>query len=683
MPIKSLEELGIPIASIKQNSSIPNSSRKIKSLEELGIPIANESSEIIPQQSSLPKYKPPENMEEVYKNIDEHLANQTPEQQKVLLSDIVRLAVKAPAAGIGSILDFFITAPNNALGQAYNVIAPEGYQHTPAPYLEENIEKGIDILSEKAGLDTSKKTPLSEGIKFATSLAAPGGLAKTAAIKASPKIAQALESIGSINPKTIAGAVGAGAGIEKARESGEGIGGQLASGVGGTIAAEALANPKQALKGIGKETSKLAAKGLGLGKENIKTEAIDAAQRLGMEGLPAAAVTDSIVNGYVNQLISKTPVFGNKLRQSAKEASDQFQKSWNEMLDSIAPGLNHELDKEAKLIYKQSNNLIGKNDLISPDIILNKIKELREFLKSPTSSRATKELLKVMDELETGLSSPKSLEGSSFIKELEEKASKLMSSDSGMTEEIKKQVLEKIKQTTSQKEIYAPEILRAKIELNKIMRDKNIFDRRDTDTLGFLKSIQGSIKETLEEYGKTNPKWFSAFKEAEEKYSKFARRSDIEDLVSGIIRDYNTGEVKYHSLINTLENPENRNILKNGLGENNFKKIEDFVKVAQAMSSINKNILNPSGSATVGSVLLAIQSLVFRANPFPALATTVGAKGITKLLTDKKFINKVSQFSKDPNETIAKQIDNIIKNHTGLGAQTLVKPIKEKEENEE
>ena len=621
------------------------------------------------KKSEIP-FNAPQDMNDIYQNVDSLISeiNSSPEKQRAFLSDIVKYAVKAPSAGIGQVLDFLITMPNNALGQVYNAtIAPKGYEHQPVPSLEENIEKGVDYLSEKGGLDTSEKTPFYEGTKFATGIAVPGGLAKTAAIKAVPKLAQVLEGIGSSSPKTVTGAFGAGAAMEEARAKGEGAGGQLLSGVEGQILGEAIANPKKALQGIGKETSKLAAKSLGLGRNNLKTEALDAAERLGLEGLPSAAASDSIITGYANQLISKTPIFGDKLRENAKQTSQAFQNAWDKMLDSVAPKIDQELNKEANSIYKISKNLINKEDTVSANLILKKIEETKDLLKSPLHSEPSKKLFSYMNELEKALIPEKNSLNLSDLKGFNKKNLE------SLPPEVRSEVLAQINNTISQREIPINEILRAKIELNKIMRDKNIFDRTDTDSLGFLKGIQQSFKETLAEYGKKNPKWYKAFEEAESRYAQLAKREDLEDMLSGIIRNPDTGEVRYVPLIKMLEDRKNQKFLKNKLGQQNFNKLKDFVEVARSMSSINKNILNPSGSATVGSVLFAIQALALRANPFPALGTTVGASAITKILTDKKFLNKIRDFAKNPNEQLGNQINNIFKSHFGVGAQALVK----------
>lgn len=635
----------------------------------------------------LSKSEPNQSQGNEENNLIQKFTGMSPEQQKNIVTDIINLAVKAPGAAMGSIIDIFSTPVVNAGISAYNAVAPEEYEAPYAQSASKTMEQGVEYLENKGGLDEKRKTPGYEGAKLAYEVGIPGGLStklekliKTVGTKDIGALAGKLEkfitdltkTIGSTKPQVLAGAVGAGEAANYAKEEGAGVTGQLGSGVGGAILAESLANPKKALQGIGKAGTKIAANVLGLGRNNLKTEAIDAAQRLGLEGLPSAAVSDSTITGYANQLISKIPFFGDKIKKDVKKTSDEFQKAWEQMLDSIGPSVNEASKNEIKLIYKKANNLMGKEDVIDPNLILSKIKEIREQFKSYLSSDATKKLEGYLDKLENALTPEKADIAS--LKGFDEKTL------AALPEGVRKQILEKVNEIGSQKGIYVKDLLRTKVELNKIMRDKNIFDRTDTDTLGFLRDLQQSVQETLTEYGKTNPKWYKAFKEADEKFSKLSKRENLENALGGKIEDFVTNEVAYVPLVKVLENPKQQKFLKNNLGETNYKKLEDFVEVAKAMSSINRNVLNPSGSAMVAIVATTLAGLVTK--PLTTVAAIGGTAGITKLLTDKKFLNKVNQFAKDPNEALAKKLDSIIKEHTGMGSQALMKQIDQQEEPE-
>lgn len=249
-----------------------------------------------------------------------------------------------------------------------------------------------------------------------------------------------------------------------------------------------------------------------------------------------------------------------------------------------------------------------------------------------------------------------------------------------LSKEAQEQVINQIKTEYAISHIAVQEVLRAKIELNKIMRDRNLFDRMDTDTLSFLNGIKSSVDATLAEYGKTNPKWFKAFKEADKKYGALAKRENLEDVLAGKIIDPATQQVSYTPLIKILEDRSKQKFLKNNLGEANYKKLEDFVNVARSMDAVKRNILNPSSTAIVGSVMTMIQGLAFGTNIFPALTSLATASAATKLLTSKQFLNTAHQFAKTPTESLAKRMDKIVQDHTGVGIQALMKQVNEDKE---
>jgi len=624
----------------------------------------------LPNEGNIPKETQPESSPEdilkakgipqIVSAAYDNFSKLPDDSKKQLFNDIVRVAIKGPLGGASSVVDFFSTLPLNASKAIYNTLAPEDAK---VPYLksfEQKSDEFVDYLANKAGLDTSGTGPVTEGVKLATGVLTGGGLGK--ALTSLPKAASSL--LGSTNPQVLVGAAGTGAGMEIAKEQGAGTLGQLGSGIVSGALAESLPfvlNKKSWANGI----EKALIKGFGLDKKNLKLDALESADKLGIE-LPAAAATDSVVTAFANQAISKLPWVGNKLRDKVNQTSEQFQKAWDNMLNSIAPKIDHELSKEAKSIYKVPNNLLkNSEDSVSPELILNKIKETREFLKSPIKSDPTKKLSSYMNELEESL----------LPQKMEINKQDLPKNFQNFPTNVQEKILKELSSSINAPYISVQEVLRSKIELNKIMRDRNLFDRTDTDTLGFLNGIKSSIDETLAEYGKTNPKWWNAFKKADKEYASLAKRENLEQEFAGKIINPTTQEVSYTPLVKMLEDPSQQKFLKNNLGEANYKKLDDFINVARSMDNAKRNILNPSSTALVGGAMSLIQGLVFGTNIFPAILTSLSAYGTSKFLTDKRFLNVAMDFAKKPSETLAQRLDKIVKDRTGVGIQSLVKQI--------
>ena len=94
------------------------------------------------------------------------------------------------------------------------------------------------------------------------------------------------------------------------------------------------------------------------------------------------------------------------------------------------------------------------------------------------------------------------------------------------------------------------------------------------------------------------------------------------------------------------------------------------------MAVANKNTPNPSGSAIVGSVAALVTSIVVGDVTTP-LKVIGGGAILTQLLTNKRFLNLATEFAKHPTEPLAKQLNTLIKDNTGMTAQTFMTGLKE------
>ena len=295
---------------------------------------------------------------------------------------------------------------------------------------------------------------------------------------------------------------------------------------------------------------------------------------------------------------------------------------------------------------------IPEGAAVTPAPILEAIANVESKLKTTVHSDPTKKLFSIMGEFKRAFR-PKLPDGFETLPpNIQEKVLNALNSD--LTP------------------IPVKELVRQKVEINKIMKDRNIFDRHDTDSLAFLHEIRDGINKTLETYGAENPKFMKTLKRADERFAKTARREALDDVFAGKIVDPKTGEVSYNSLLSILNDRKQQKFLKNNLGEANYKKLEDFVNVAKAMESVKRNNPNPSGSASMGAAIGLIVSLSHGNLTIPAV-TVGGGTVATTLLTDKKFLNLATRFALEPTEPLAKQLAKIVKENTGMTIQALQK----------
>ena len=516
------------------------------------------------------------------------------------------------------------------------------------PSAVDAVDHGVDQLTGGYTQTPDNEKSIHEGLKAVGSMASIGGAAKGAVKFGANKIGNVLEKFGSTKARDLAaGAISSGV-TSYAMENGQNLPVAFGAGIGAGVVAQSI------LKNAFKLPTKLA----GFGKDSLKLDAIESSKNLGVD-LPNIAATSAKLPNFGYNLLAKAPFLGDELKNNMQTASTQFQKAWGAMLDSVGAPKTEELSKEVSAAYASVKKAIPKDAAVMPSPMLNAIAEIEQELQSTFHAEPTKKLFTIMKDIKEALV-PKVKLPEGFEK---------------YPKAVQDQILTELKKDITVAPIPVKVLLRQKVELNKAMRDKNIFDRTDTDSLGWLKKIQGATNETLEEYGKQNPKFFKELKQADEKFARTAKREDLDDLLSGKIHDPHTGEVAYTPLVKILKDRDRQKFLKNKLGDSNYEKLEDFVNVAQAMDAVQRNNPNKSGTAVVTATIGFVQYLA-GANPTPAILAGLGAYGTTKLLTNKRFLNLATKFAKEPTEPLAQKLNTLVKESTGMTSQALMTGLK-------
>jgi hypothetical protein len=209
-----------------------------------------------------------------------------------------------------------------------------------------------------------------------------------------------------------------------------------------------------------------------------------------------------------------------------------------------------------------------------------------------------------------------------------------------------------------------------------MMKDRNLFDRTDSDSLSYLHNLQAVTKTMLEDYGKNqNPAFLKALKKADREYASYAKRQNLEELLAEKLSSLVTEQPQYNPLIKALQKKDNQKFLRNNFGEENYHKLKDYAEVAKAMESIKRNNQNPSGSGWVGA-LASIAGGLYAAPAYTAGLLAATQAG-TKLLTSKRFINLAHRYAKQPTESIAQKLETMIKETTGKSSTILCQELGE------
>ena len=594
----------------------------------------------------------------------------SPERKQEMLNDTLRIAIKAPSAAAGSLLDFFSTMPLNAAVDAINGLADTDIPH--AKSFQQKAEEGIDAMT---GGRTKGSGHVYEGVKLATEMAIPGNIAKRLTLNAlelahkSPLIAEVLKKIGGTGSKTLAGAGAAGAAMHEAQEEGAGVVGTLASGVGGAAAVEGALSLSP--KSIGKAGLRIAGEVLGVGEKNLDKKAIESGKRIKVD-IPISAASDSSQVAMANQTLGHTPFLRNSIQSVKDRAHQQYREAYQNLLNEVSPELSVPFNEAVEGIYAKTNQLFRPHDKIDFSDAVKAAEDILAKTESATYSKPTIAVRKhAMDVLEFAGKDDyllNTLKNESYFKTAtsanKEKMIKALRSSQPNPENIEKM---------------ASSVLRTKIELNKIMKDKDIFTRADKDSLDLLKELQKGLRKSLSRYGNTqNKEWMQEFTKAEKEYAQIAKRRDLENLLDEVIHVEKTDSPHYGKLIDIFSKKQYKGELVNALGAEQYGKVKDFLNVAKAMHGINKRIPNPSGTAVMMLLQTAISGI---GTALTTGSVSLGVSGLWGglgvvyglILSSPKATELAMKFAQKPSESLASQFNALLKENTGLGIQEILK----------
>jgi len=384
--------------------------------------------------------------------------------------------------------------------------------------------------------------------------------------------------------------------------------------------------------------AKIPMKIMGLTPKSMNIEAARAARDLGID-LPAAAVTDSKLTALADQYVGKAPIFGNKLRNKYLVAEEQTQKALSDIFDEIGPARTPEIEGQIASLYnKVATSLPGE-----AKVLPNNLKRAIDDIKINTAILSPDEK-SLLQSLET-------------IKNEIEPASKIVSSYGPIKLPLQEYDVNKLVGT--------------KKSLNSIIK----WDM-DEGVKNQLRKVQKAISQDIKEYGKTNPEWYDAFKEADKLYGDMAKREKLENILGHKATNYATDSLSYNALAKAINNPKNTKSIRKQLTPEVFNKIQKLGTVAKAMAIKSKNIPNPSGTATTGGISAAIFGLFY--DPITTAKLLGGGYGATKLLTDKKFLDLALKLAENPNNlATTTALNHRIKEITGYSAIALSKNLQE------
>ena len=542
------------------------------------------------------------------------------------------------------------------IGAAFNPDAPDMPYDVDLPMIPsatEAIDKGIDRLTGGYTTTPESQKPFHEGVKLAASVATPGGLGKAATNLGAKTLGSAFNAIGSLKPSALAGAGAAGAATEAAQQAGHSGGRSLGEGLGAGLLADLAVrklSPESLKRGVVSLT--------GFGKGNLNVKGVEEAERLGID-IPNIGFTDSKAANLAAQLVGKTPFVGDKLKDRFTKASQEYKNKFEEMLDSVGSPRTPEVSKEIDSKYDLMRKSLPEADTVLAKDLLNTIHKLEMHFDPTLRMGKVKTLMDIVEKLKHRIVS---------------KTPSLPKGFEKMAPEVQAKIMDLVNAGTELKPISVKKLVNQKQIINMFMKDKDLFDRNDTDVLDMLKGVQDATDRDLKAYGKSkNMDFLKKLNDANTTFAKRARRENLDDLLSDKLKLGSEEEIAYQSLATLLKKRKNQKLLKNSLGSEH-KRLNDFVEAAESLALMTKNNPNSSGTATTNFVL----GMIF--NPVMLFKAAVGSTAAYQLLTNKRFLNLATRYAKEPTPALSNQISNIFQQETGMSIQTANKIMHERKE---
>jgi len=570
------------------------------------------------------------------------------------IPDLAASIYNAPA----SIVNYAKKHPEYFAGTDLAPMSPNQTELPLIPSATEAAERGIENV---IGETPEKYKHLGEGAKLAGSLVTPGGLAKVAGKVGAKGIEKGLGYLGSLKPTTLTGGALAGTTMSGLQEEGYSpltqIGAGIAAGSLPSISGSLARIPLEGAKGLSTKT-------LGLSPKQLNLKAAKAAKESGVE-LPASAFTENKMMGLIDQYLGKSPIFGDKLRDKYLKGEKQTLDRLNTIYEDVGPLKTHQIENKINNLYKKASKALPENAAVSPNHTINTINNiLGKLNKSLSPSEDQSYVIKKLHDIKEGIN----------------KHSKHIPKD--LTKEeirwLKKNGLEDLSKLGSGANEYPIMNL---WETKKSLNDTINWNIKDNDYKDLLKKVQRSILDDIGEYGKKDPAWYGTFKSADELFGKVAKRKRLEHLLSERPINPATGTYSYNSLSKIIHHPQTSKEIKSLTSPDIFAKIEKLGEVARTMSIKSKNIPNPSGTAMVAGIGTFLGGLYTA--PLITLTGTATLGGITKLLTDQKFLDlaiKTAEGGAKNTKDLLK-LRRKVKELTGLSINAINRKMNREEDN--
>jgi len=547
----------------------------------------------------------------------------------------------------------------------------EGKQVGPRE-LSEPINLGVRGLVEKAtGIDFHPEGILEKAANWSGFLKNPRKLKDLA--KSGLTAKDAAKAISPSATESIRG-VGAGAALQAAEEGDFGPIGTIAAAVigdiGGMGVAGAAKSAKMLIKKPKKVLSEAAAKFTPKEKIELQKEIIKDFREAGIQA-DLGTITDSNLVKWTQSRMAQSGLTGKSLAEFRDNLTKQIKEEYKSLADSLGESrflAKHEAGEAARegikaireadlaatrKLYTEATKALKEGAVVETRKLATAIENLEKELK-PGAIKSTEQqtVLNTIDKLKKDIYTEKGTLKLADVKELMN--NKIALNDiinyevQGGSKQLLKSVVAEIDRAIISHGKQNIPFVRNYISANKkfsehakIFRNKtakNMMNAEDpAQLMNKMNSVQGirSLGKILDK----TPEGKTLFNNL--------KRHQLEKVVGDNLVDSTTQQVKLGTFSKLLEKGKNREVIKEVLGAQAFKRLERLQKNAGRLAEAAQKFYNSSqsGASSIDAAILAkgigdIANLL-SGNPWPLMKLAggmIGARRLSGLLSDPEFL---------------------------------------------
>lgn len=553
---------------------------------------------------------------------------------------------------------------------------------------------GIRSIAEKAtGLDLQPEGFAEKAVNWIGFIKNPKNILNLRKQGITPK--NLIKAISPSGTEALRG-LGAGTALEIAEQGNFGPIGTMAAVVAGDLLGAGTAGVGKGIKNLITKPKETIAKGIakltGKDKIELQKKLINDFREAGLT-VDAGTMTDSNLIKWMQTRIAQSGLTGKAAEEFKHKLTNQIIDEYKQIANGLGEmtyATTHEAGEalkktltnirdlhleETRNLYKSANKFLNEKSVVETTRLNDTVdKIIKDLTPGKVKSSGQSSVLNILETLKSDISDSVGNPNFANVKSLIN--NKIALNDiinyevQGGTKQLLKGVVKDLDRTIISYGKQNPQFAKNYINANRSFSNHSK-TFRNKDIAAILKSENPSLMlnkmNTVSGMRKIEEA-LSKSKEGREVF-KNLQRTKFEDVIGKNLVNSTTGQAKFGTFSKLLEKGKNREIIKEILGKDGYKRFQRLQKNAGKIADTADKFYNASKTAAVSADAAILAKClndiahIFYGNPWPLMKTvgTVAAtRKLSNLLADPEFLKILEDVILNTEKTGAKNIQNSI-----------------------